>query len=136
MRIACVGSNSGGETLNSSWQKTVVWIVLLAFTTGCTSMRPITATTPATWQEQLSAGDEVHIRRSDGSEVLFTVEELDAEGISGGGFEVAYTDIDELSVRKGSAPKSAALGVGILVGVILIGLLLIDEDDIFPSIAD
>ena len=122
--------------MNSGWQKSIIWIVLLTFTTACTSMQPITATSPAMWQEQLEAGDEVHIRRTDGSEVMFVIEEVDADGISGGGFAVAYADIDELDARKLSAPRSTGLGIGILFGVVLIGLLLIDEDDIFPGLSD
>ncbi|MBT8100741.1 MAG: hypothetical protein KJO82_13380 [Gammaproteobacteria bacterium] len=122
--------------MNTTWQKTITCIVLLAFTTACTSMRPIVATDATMWHEQLSAGDEVHVRRNDGSEVLFTIEALDDEGISGGGFDVAYTDIAELSVKQVSAPRSTALGVGILFGVVLIGLLMIDEDDIFPGVGN
>lgn len=122
--------------MNKTWQRIIAWIAILAFTTACTSMRPITATDEMTWQAQLQAGDEVHVRRNDGSEVLFTIEQLDAEGISGGGIDVAYVDIDELNVSKTSAAKSAGLGVAILFGVVLFGLLMIDEDDIFPSFSD
>jgi hypothetical protein len=117
-------------------QKTIAWVVLIAFTTACTGMHTIRQSETKSWQEQLELGDVAEVLRKDGSRASLTVEQIDDIGFSGGGIAVAFADIEELSVERPSVTMSVLLGVGILVGVVLIGLLSIDEDDFFPSFSE
>lgn len=124
---------SSSRVLKNQAAKIAIFALLACSVSACTTVRPLPATDAQTVQAQLLVGDEVEILKHDGSEISFTVDKLDDAGVGGGDVHVAYSDIDQLSVRKTSVAKSISLGVGVFFGVIVVGVMSIDEDDIIPS---
>ena len=98
-------------------KKFIVYLVLIAFTAGCTTMRPLPTTRVQSLATQLVVGDEVEIVRNDSTEVTFEVTVVSDEGISGGGVFVAYSDIRQIQVRQHSTAKTVALVVAIVLAV-------------------
>ncbi len=99
--------------------KSIIYLVLIAFTAGCTTMRPLPATDALSLASQIEVGDKIKIMRIDDTDVTFKVSAVSDEGISGDGMFVAYSDIRQVQVSQGSSGMTLGLVAGI---VILVGL--------------
>ncbi len=95
----------------------IIYLVLIAFTAGCTTMRPLPATSAQSLATQLEVGDKITITRNDLSDVTFEVTAFSDEGISGGGVFVAYSDIQQVQVSEFSTGKTVGL-VAVIVVVV------------------
>ena len=101
--------------------KFIIYLVLIAFTAGCTPMRPLPTTDAQSLASQIEVGDQIKIIRNDLTDVTFKVGAISDEGISGGGVFVAYSDIRQVQVRQPSTGKTvglvAAIGLGISIAI-------------------
>ena len=97
--------------------KFIIYLVLIAFTAGCTTMRSLPATDAQSLASQIEVGDKIKIIRNDLTDVTFEVGAVSDEGISGDGVFVAYSDIWQVQVRQFSTVKTVGL-----VGAIVVGL--------------
>ncbi len=95
--------------------KFVIYLVLIAFTAGCTTMRPLPATDAQSLASQIEVGDKIEIVRNDLSEVSFKVNAVSDEGISGNGVFVAYSDVRQVRISQFSTAKTWSLIAGIVV---------------------
>jgi hypothetical protein len=102
--------------------KLIINLILIAFTVGCTTMRPLPATDAQSLASQIEVGDKIRIMRNDDTDVTFKVSAVSDEGISGDGVFVAYSDIRQVQVSQTSMVKSLGLVAGI--GIILAALLV------------
>ncbi len=94
--------------------KFIIYLVLIAFTTGCTTMRSLPATDAQSLASQVEAGDKIKIIRNDFTDVTFEVGAVSDEGISGDGVFVAYSDIRQIQVRQFSTGKTVGLVAAIV----------------------
>ncbi len=78
--------------------KFIIFLVLIAFTAGCTTMRPLPATDAQSLARQIAVGDKIKIMRNDNTDITFKVSADSDEGISGARDFVAYSDIRQVSV--------------------------------------
>ncbi len=111
--------------------KFIIYLVLIAFTAGCTTMRSLTATDAQSLASQIEVGDKIKIMRNDDTDVTFKVNAVSDEGISGDGVFVAYSDIRQVQVSQTDTGKTVALIVAIVVVVLALGLT-VGTDDGFP----
>lgn len=99
-----------------AWRRLVCLLCSLALL-GCTSLRPVA---PSGAPDQapgakptLRPGDEVQLRRKDGSEILLTVSAWTPEALTGSDgtrtISVPRAEIDTLTRREFDALKTAAL---------------------------
>ncbi len=100
--------------------KFIIYLVLIAFTAGCTTMRSLPATDAQSLASQIEVGDKINIIRNDLTEVTFEVAAVSDEGISGDGVFVAYSDIRQVQVRQFSTGKT----VGLVAAIIVAGLAI------------
>ena len=103
--------------------KFIIYLVLIAFTAGCTTMRPLPTTDAQSLASQIEVGDKIKIMRNDDTDVTFKVSVVSDEGISGDGVFVAYSDIQQVQVSQTGAGKTVGIvaGIGILVALIASG---------------
>ena len=94
--------------------KFIIYLLLIAFTAGCTTMQSLPATDVQSLASQIAVGDKIKIIRTDETDVTFKVNAVSDEGISGEGVFVAYSDIRQVQVSKTSAVKTVRLTVGIV----------------------
>ena len=106
--------------------KFIIYLVLIAFTAGCTTMRSLPATDAQSLASQIEVGDKIKIIRNDDTDVTFKVSALSNEGISGDGMFVAYSDIRQVQVRQFSHAKTWSLIAGI---VVVVGVIAADDLD-------
>lgn len=83
---------------------------------ACTVMKPLTID-PTQLRSTLNRGDHVQVTTTGGQQLQFTVEEVNEQGVRGGGQNVAYGDIQNIS-RKQTAPGRTTL---LVLGVIAVG---------------
>ncbi len=102
-------------TSRLSVNKLIIYLVLIAFTAGCTTMRPLPANDAQSLAGKIYVGDEVRIIRNDDSVANFKVSAVSDEGISGEGMFVAYSDIRQVQVRQFSTAKTVGLVAAIVV---------------------
>ena len=94
--------------------KFIIYLVLIAFTAGCTTMRSLPATDPQSLASQVEVGDKIKIIRNDLTDVTFNVDAVSDEGISGEGEFVAYSDIRQVQVGQFSTGKTVGLVAAIV----------------------
>ncbi len=97
----------------------VIYLVLIAFAAGCTTMRSLPATNAQSLANEIEVGDKINIIRNDLTKVTFEVAAVSDEGISGDGVFVAYSDIRQVRVRQLSTGKTVGL-VAAIVAVLAI----------------
>ena len=97
--------------------KFIIYLVLIAFTAGCTTMRSLPATDAQSLASQIRVGDKINIIRNDLTDVTFEVGAVSDEGISGDGVFVAYSDIRQVQVRQFSTGKTVGLVAAIVAGL-------------------
>ncbi len=96
--------------------KFIIYLVLIAFTAGCTTMQSLPATDAQSLASQIEVGDKIKIIRNDLTDVTFEVGAVSDEGISGDGVFVAYSDIRQVQIRQSSTGKT----VGLVAAIVLI----------------
>ena len=102
--------------------KFVIYLVLIAFTAGCTTMRSLPTNDAQSLASQIEVGDKIKIIRNDDTDVTFEVVTVSDEGISGEGVFVAYSDIRQVQVSQASTGgKVGLVAVMVLVFVLLLG---------------
>ena len=94
--------------------KFIIYLVVIAFTAGCTTMRSLPATDAQSLASQIEVGDKIKIIRNDDTDVTFKVSAVSGEGISGKGVFVAYSDIRQVQVSKTDTVKTVRLIFGIV----------------------
>ena len=102
--------------------KFIIYLVLIAFTAGCTTMRSLPTTDAQSLASQIEVGDKIKIMRNDNTDVTFKVSAVSDEGISGDGVFVAYSDIRQAQVSQTSIGKTLGLVAAIVVVVCAIAL--------------
>jgi hypothetical protein len=100
--------------------KIIIYLVLISFTAGCTSMRPLPATDAQSLASQIEVGDKIKIMRNDDTDVIFKVSAVSDEGISGDEVFVAYDDIRQVQVRQLSTLKTVGL-IAAIIAVLVAG---------------
>lgn len=95
--------------------KFIIYLVLIAFTAGCTTMRPLPATDAQSLASQIEVGDEIKITRNDNTDVTFKVSAASDEGISGDGVFVPYVDIRQVQVVRISTGRTVGFVAAIVV---------------------
>ena len=102
--------------------KFVIYLVLIAFTAGCTTMRSLPTNDAQSLASQLEVGDKIKIIRNDDTDVTFEVVTVSDEGISGEGAFVAYSDIRQVQVSHASTgAKVGWVAAMVVVFVALLG---------------
>ncbi len=103
--------------------KFIIYLVLIAFTAGCTTMRSLPATDAQSLASQIEVGDKINIIRNDNTDVTFKVSAVSDEGISGVGVFVAYSDIRQVQISQtgSGATLGIVAGIGILVALLASG---------------
>ncbi len=99
----------------------VIYLVLIAFTAGCTTMRSLPTNDAQSLASQIEVGDKIKIIRNDDTDVTFEVVTVSDEGISGEGVFVAYSDIRQVQVSHASA--GAKVGWVAAMVVVFVALL-------------
>jgi len=99
--------------------KFIIYLVLIAFTAGCTTMRSLPPTDAQSLASQIEVGDKIKIIRNNDTVVTFEVGAFSNEGISGDGVFVAYSDIRQVQIRQFSTGKTVGL-VAAIVAVLAI----------------
>lgn len=97
--------------------KALICTVLLTFTLGCTTTRPLTTTSPQALVDSVAVGDKVEIAKTDGTSLKLKVTEVSKAGIGGSGMFVPYAEI-----RRVLVSRENWIGTGLLV-VLGAGLL-------------
>ncbi len=113
--------------------KFIIYLVLIAFTAGCTTMRPLPASDAQSLASQIEVGDKVKIMRNDDTDVTFKVSAVSDEGISGDDVFVAYSDIRWVQVSQTSTGKTVLLVAGIGVVVLAIAVSSYDSGITFGN---
>ena len=122
-------------TSRLSVNKFIIYLVLIAFTAGCTTWRPLPETDAWSLASQIKVGDKIKIIRNDHTDVTFEVGAISDEGISGDGVFVAYSDIRQVQVRQSSTGKTVGLVAAIVVVLLVVmgdsnpALAFPDDDD-------
>ena len=98
--------------------KFIIFLVLIAFTAGCTTMRPLPAIDAQSLARQISVGDKIKIMRNDNTDITFKVSAVSDEGISGARDFVAYSDIRQVHVSHFSTGKTVGLAAVFIVVVV------------------
>ena len=106
--------------------KFIIYLVLIAFTAGCTTMRSLPATDAQALASQIEVGDKIKIIRNDLTDVTFEVGAVSDEGISGDGVFVAYSDIWQVQVRQQSTGKT----VGLVAAIVVVLAIAIAANDL------
>lgn len=81
-------------------------------------------------QGQLEVGDDVRVTRKDGSILEFATDSVTADGVSGDGNFVAWSDVQQLEVRQFSTGKTVGLVV-LVAGVAYAGIAVAAENSSF-----
>ena len=82
-------------------------------------MQPLPATDAQSLAGQIQVGDQIEIARNDLTDVNFKVSAVSDEGISGNGVFVAYSDIQQVTVRQFSTGATVGLvaSIALVLGV-------------------
>jgi hypothetical protein len=91
-----------------------VFVVLYSCfaTLGCTTVQPLSAERTQLSQT-LHPNDRVQIVTKSGQSLKFKVEKIDESGLHGAGQNVAYDDMQSISVEKISAGRTALVALGV-----------------------
>ncbi len=108
----------------------VIYLVLIAFTAGCTTtMRTLPTNDAQSLASQLEVGDKIKIIRNDDTDVTFEVVTVSDEGISGEGVFVAYSDIRQVQgSQKISIGETWVLGAAIVLVVLFAGVTAVGSN--------
>jgi hypothetical protein len=79
---------------------------------GCTTLQPLSAERTQLSQT-LHPNDRVEIVTTGGQRLKFNVEKIDENGVHGAGQNVAYDDIQSISLAKIDAGRTTLIALGI-----------------------
>ena len=107
----------------------VVAATLLSFT-ACTTMQPIKNFSPATAQEHIHTGDEVHVVLGNGSVYDLEVTKVEedsfvGEADSGKRYRIKYASIRSIESEQASAGKTAGLGAGVMAVLYAVAIVTV-----------
>jgi hypothetical protein len=89
-------------------------IALAALTfSACTTLQPL-AVDSSRLARTLKTGDQVHLVTVRGQTLQFEIEQLDEQGMRGGGQQVAFEDIQSISRKQISAGRTTLLALGVV----------------------
>ena len=80
---------------------------------GCSTIQPLTAN-GSQLATTLKPGDQVEIVTNSGQQLKFKVENVDANGVLGGGQRVAYNDIQTISRKQMDKTRTTMVVLGVL----------------------
>lgn len=80
---------------------------------GCTTIQPLTAN-GSQLATTLKPGDQVEIVTNSGQQLKFEVDNVDANGVQGGGQRVAYNDIQTISRKQMDKTRTTMVVLGVL----------------------
>lgn len=109
----------------------ITCLVLIAFATGCTTMRPVDGTDAASFAGQFEVGDKVRITRMDFSTHEFEITEIADDGIGGDGIFIPWSDIQLAEIRRIDRLRTGTVVV-LGAAVVLAGVVLASGFDIGP----
>jgi hypothetical protein len=98
----------------------VLYIVLFAFVSACTTIRPVEWTDSASVAGQIEAGDKVEVRLKDGSVLKFKVTEVTDERLLGRNAQAAFVDMEHLEVVERSVPLTVFWVLAAVAAVVII----------------
>jgi hypothetical protein len=96
--------------------KYVQWLAIIGGSVAmlaCTVMQPLSVDPPQL-QHALKPGDQVEVTTTSGQKLQFTVASADAQGLHGGGQNIAYNDIQGINRKEISAARTTWLVLGVL----------------------
>lgn len=94
---------------NPGITRSIMWIVLITFTAGCTTMQPVHGTDAASYSAQIEVGDKIRITRTDLSTVEFEITQIANDGIGGDGTFVAWSEIEQIETVHGNTAATVAI---------------------------
>ena len=80
---------------------------------GCTTIQPL-AVSGSQLASTLKPGDQVEIVTTQGQQLQFKVDNVDAAGVQGGGQRVAYNDIQSISRKQMDTKRTTMVVLGVL----------------------
>jgi hypothetical protein len=80
---------------------------------GCTTIQPLTAS-GSQLATTLKPGDQVEIVTTQGQQLQFKIDNVDATGVQGGGQRVAYNDIQSISRKQMDTKRTTMVVLGVL----------------------
>ena len=98
-------------------QRLVVYLIIMSVVAGCTTMQPLSSTSPSTALNAVDVGDTVRISKNNGTEVTFEVTKISRRGIEGENVAVAYRDMRAIHVQRLNYEGAAIVGAA-LVGFV------------------
>jgi hypothetical protein len=113
----------------ASWKtstRSVIFVVLFTITSGCSTMRPVTATDAESLATQVAVGDKIEVERRDGGQVKFKVTEVSPDGLRGTDVFVPITDIGRVHIVEPIQPGVVALFV--VLGAAAVYMVLEGDD--------
>ena len=110
-----------------AFTRSVVFLVLLALISGCSTTQLVTLTGPRSLESQVAVGDTVEVAKKDGEELRFEVREVSPQGLRGRDVFVPREEIDSLKVAGETHPAMIAFGA-LLVGTLV--WMLADPEDV------
>ena len=84
---------------------------------GCTTIQPLTAN-GSQLATTLKPGDQVEIVTTQGQQLQFKVDNVDATGVQGGGQRVAYNDIQSISRKQMDTKRTTMVGRAAAAGAL------------------
>ncbi len=78
---------------------------------ACTVMQSLTVD-PAQLRSTLKRGDDVQVTTTSGQQLEFTVADVNEQGVSGDGQNVAYSNIHQISRKQNSPGRTTLLVLG------------------------
>ena len=102
--------------------RVVICFVLIAFTAGCTTKRPVNGTDAAFVSAKIEVGDKIEITRKDKSSVKFRVTAISDDGISGKGTFVAFSDIKKLQLQVSRKNTAGKIIAGVALGAAAVAI--------------
>jgi hypothetical protein len=80
---------------------------------GCTTIQPL-AVSGSQLATTLKPGDQVEIVTTQGKQLQFKIDNVDATGVQGGGQRVAYNDIQSISRKQMDTKRTTMVVLGVL----------------------
>ena len=80
---------------------------------GCTAIQPLNLS-GSQLATTLKPGDQVEIVTTQGKQLQFKVDNVDATGVQGGGQRVAYNDIQSISRKQMDTKRTTMVVLGVL----------------------
>ena len=114
--------------------KFIIYLVLIAFTAGCTTMRSLPTNVAQSLARQIEVGDKIKIIRNDYTDVTFTVSAISDEGISGDEVFVPYSDIRQVQVSQPSNENGLTTVLTVVVIVLVVALFVSEAVDTIVNV--